>query len=719
MTAWENGATGSGSIIAVIDSGIDLDSPEFANRIHPQSQDVAGNRSVEGEDDHGTNVSLVAAAARNGSGILGMAFDAEILALRADAPGSCATDTPDDPSLGCSFFDRDIARGIDVAINAGATVVNLSLGGQSPGTAVLDAVRRASAAGVVIVVSSGNYGDGSDPDFDQFQPTPFASDIRAAGGDNVIIVGSVDANGQFSDFANPAGDDSQFYLAARGERICCVYENGEIYIEQTPQGQFVILFSGTSFAAPQVAGAVALIRQAFPNLTGAEIVSLLFESARDGGAAGTDAIFGRGILDVAQAFRPAGAMSIPGTSVPLAVNQPTGIGSPAMGDALTSQGILAVVATDKYARAFAVDLGVGMKDARPDNDRLRAALAPGSRRHSAQQGPLTMAFSVTDRFSARGGVAEPRGLLLSKRETDTARLLAGRVIARLSPKLDFAFSVNEGAHGLSAQLAGAFEPAFLIAGSGASASAFQSRDQRAFAAGYDLAPGVRAVATFERGHVGFVGDTFLLDRQPELFDRLGFTRSGIEFSAQGLPIDSSISFDWMREDNTLLGGWFGGALGGSGSQSLSMTARFARSFANRWRLAGAWQSGWSFADEAGLVANSNGLTTSGWSVDLQRQGALGPADSVAFRLSQPLRVERGGLNLRVPTSYDYATETASFSNRRLSLTPTGRELVGELRWAGPVSFGWGGASLFYRHEPDHIADSPAEVGAAASFNARF
>ena len=92
---------------------------------------------------------------------------------------------------------------------------------------------------------------------------------------------------------------------------------------------------------------------------------------------------------------------------------------------------------------------------------------------------------------------------------------------------------------------------------------------------------------------------------------------------------------------------------------------------------------------------------------------------MAFRLSQPVRVERGGLNLRVPTGYDYATESALFSNRRLSLAPSGREVVGEARWTGPVSFGWGGASLFYRHQPDHVADSPAEVGAAASFNARF
>ena len=95
VSAWQRGATGSGRTIAVIDTGIDLDSPEFAGRIHPDSRDVAGSRSVDGEDDHGTNVSLVAAAARNNQGILGIAFDARVLALRADRPGSCGSDTPE------------------------------------------------------------------------------------------------------------------------------------------------------------------------------------------------------------------------------------------------------------------------------------------------------------------------------------------------------------------------------------------------------------------------------------------------------------------------------------------------------------------------------------------------------------------------------------------------------------------------------------------------
>ena len=68
-------------------------------------------------------------------------------------------------------------------------------------------------------------------------------------------------------------------------------------------------------AAPQVAGAVALLAQAFHNLSGAQIVNLLLSSARDAGDAGTDPVYGRGILDIGRAFAPQGSTALAGTSV--------------------------------------------------------------------------------------------------------------------------------------------------------------------------------------------------------------------------------------------------------------------------------------------------------------------------------------------------------------------------------------------------------------------
>ncbi|MEC7398445.1 MAG: hypothetical protein VYD00_00320, partial [Pseudomonadota bacterium] len=60
-------------------------------------------------------------------------------------------------------------------------------------------------------------------------------------------------------------------------------------------------------------------------------------------------------------------------------------------------------------------------------------------------------------------------------------------------------------------------------------------------------------------------------------------------------------------------------------------------------------------------------------------------DTLGFRLSQPLRVTRGGIDLLLPVSYDYASESVGFGTRRLSLGPSGRETVGELAWRGPLA----------------------------------
>jgi subtilisin family serine protease len=196
---------------------------------------------------------------------------------------------------------------------------------------------------VVIIVSAGNDGDGSDPKIDPNQPNPFAAGVRNAGGANVIIAGSVNDTGAFSDFSNRAGSQAQFFLSALGERVCCVYENGVMKVETTPSGQFVTLISGTSFSAPQIAGAVALLKQAFPNLTGAQMVNLLLSSARDAGAAGTDTTFGRGILDIERAFAPIGTTTLAGSTTAVALGDSTGVSSGPMGDAFTAAPLGTVV----------------------------------------------------------------------------------------------------------------------------------------------------------------------------------------------------------------------------------------------------------------------------------------------------------------------------------------------------------------------------------------
>ncbi len=711
-SAWTQGVTGQGSKIAVIDTGIDTDNPEFTGRIDPASADVAGNGTVEAKDSHGTQVALIAAAARNNTGIVGIAYGATITAFRADRPGSCAnTSTGAD---GCVFDDRDIATGINRAVTAGVTVINLSLGGDAPSNGLLDAVRRASAAGVVIIVSAGNEGDGSDPDVDPNQPNPFAAGVRNAGGANVIIAGSVNKSSQFSAFSNRAGAQAQFFLSALGERVCCVYENGVLKVDTDASGSFVTLVSGTSFSAPQISGAVALLKQAFPNLTGAQLVDILLASARDAGASGTDATYGRGILDIAAAFAPRGASTLAGSTTRVALGDHTAISSGPMGDAF-GQAPLRAVVLDSYQRAYSYDIAQGLQRASVQA-KLLGAVDAGTRQVGGGGPALAMAFTLTD--GSRGQSSWIAPLRLTAEDARAARVLAGRVALKLAPGQQIGFAFKERADGLVAQLQGQDRPAFLIAG--------DARGDSGFAEGGDVSVAYRRqlgswglTASSEQGKA-WLGNLRVEDGQLER------SRESRRLNAFSLAADrkfgkleTSASVTWLGEHGTVLGAYFSDAFGKGGANTLFLDASGGWRLGEKWRLGGAFRHGWTRPDRAGLIGAGSEFVSRGWSADLTRQGVFGRLDSLGLRISQPLRVERGGLNLTLPVGYDYGTLATTYGTRTLSLTPQGRELDGELAWHGLLMGGDASASLFYRADPGHVASLPDDQGVAVKWAKRF
>ena len=121
----------------------------------------------------------------------------------------------------------------------------------------------------------------------------------------------------------------------------------------------------------------------------------------------------------------------------------------------------------------------------------------------------------------------------------------------------------------------------------------------------------------------------------------------------------------------------------------------------------------------GLVSAGSRLESRAWALDLTRRGVFARDDTLGLRLSQPLRVESGGLNLLLPQSWSYDSLSATYGIDRIALAPTGRELVGELAWQGHFLGGNGAASLFYRRDPGHYAQVPDDKGAALRWSARF
>lgn len=688
MAAWQDAYTGAGVTIGIVDSGIDSTNPEFAGRISPLSADFAGNGTYEGVGEHGTWVALVAAAARDGSGTVGIAYDATILALRTDEPGTCAVD--------CEFFDYAIGAAIDHAVVNGARVINISLGGGAPTSDVTDAIARAAAAGVVVVVSAGNDGTRN--------PDTFATGMLAFASGNLIIAGSVDSSGVLSSFSNRAGNTSaqDSYLTALGEDIL-IQDGGSFFI------------SGTSFSAPQIAGAAALLAQAFPSLTGAEIVDLLLNSAFDAGSAGTDSTYGRGILDIAKAFAPAGTTSLAGSHTALALTDGTGTTSVAMGDALSGASLGAVI-LDGYDRAYVRDLAAAMTGASL-TPRLTQALAGEQRFLAAANDKLSLGFTI-DARAEREGATWPVAMRLSQDDADEAKVLAAKAALRISPKAQVGFAFAGSAAGLVAQMQGASQPAFFIATEAGEEDGFQADGRLSMALRRQAGPWGLTLsgeaAQVLSGAPQMRGDILRASRS-----RDGMTRFGVTVDRDWGGLSTTLGVNWLAEDRTVLGARFHDGFGGKGADSLFLDASLGWQFAPAWRVGASWREGWTSARAAGFIAGGSLMRSRAWSLDLSRDRFFGKHDRLAFRLAQPLRVEQGGLTFDLPVSWDYASETPGFSRQQFNLAPKGREIMGELAWSGPLLSGWASAGVFYRKDPGHYASVPDDKGVALRWRTEF
>lgn len=260
--AWPT-STGSGVDVAVVDTGVTGTHPDFAGRICSgvaflDSNGVAmtGQGATDG-NGHGTHVAGIAAAGSGDRvGIAGVAPSAHLIPVRVlDAAGHGSS--------------SDVARGITWAVDHGAEVVNLSLGGPHS-VAVDTAVAYAESHHVVVVAAAGNDGPTGPANYPAALPTALA-------------VGSYDEGGGISWFSTGG---AYVDVAAPGSGIVSTYKDGRW-----------TYMSGTSMATPHVSGTVALLLAAAPSLTPAQVRARLTGTAVDAGPIGHDDEYGWGRID--------------------------------------------------------------------------------------------------------------------------------------------------------------------------------------------------------------------------------------------------------------------------------------------------------------------------------------------------------------------------------------------------------------------------------------
>jgi subtilisin family serine protease len=279
-------AAAAGITIAVIDTGADLTAPDLAAK-SPEGHSVRGRRGPDVSDlnGHGTFVAALAAgSASNGEGIAGVAGEARLMVVQAGGPTG-------------SFTDVEEAAAIVYAVDHGARILNLSLGGPSTSTAERRAIDYAVGRGALLVAAVGNgYRDGNPVEYPAALLQPVGS--RGVGGRG-LAVGASDRNGKRAAFSSTGTHVS---LLAPGDAVFSAVSSlsPRVRYPRTAlagsAGGAYGYGSGTSFAAPQVAGAAALVWAANPLLRAEEVASILEQTASGGG--GWTPASGFGVLDL-------------------------------------------------------------------------------------------------------------------------------------------------------------------------------------------------------------------------------------------------------------------------------------------------------------------------------------------------------------------------------------------------------------------------------------
>lgn len=296
--AWDYLDTISGSsentaVVAVIDSGVDIDNSDLVNRFYRDSSNniIGVNYFTESTPDnfdddytgkyHGTSVAgAIAAEADNSTGICGVAgkFNVKIMPIKAFSNAGSANTSA-------------IMKGIRYAADNGANVINLSFGSSIYIDGLQDAINYAYQKGVTVVCSAGNSFS------NQYQYPACLDNVIS-----VAAVGNTNEKSPFSQF------NEYVDVTAPGESLALTYPDSTGSNVKTGR-------SGTSFSAPMVAGAAALLKIANPFLTPSQIEEILKATAADYGREGYDIEYGFGKINLLEAIKKSNTGYVPTSSI--------------------------------------------------------------------------------------------------------------------------------------------------------------------------------------------------------------------------------------------------------------------------------------------------------------------------------------------------------------------------------------------------------------------
>lgn len=702
---------GEGVRIAIIDSGIDVTHPDLGNLA--KTSWSAGNEAIIG-DSHATFVAGIAAASRTQSSdpndMHGIAYRATLVNFQAARPSQTAANGF------VSFGMDDLVDAISAAsgLSTGeeaveSDILNLSLGAPSSSDSTFSrlrtAMRDAADEDKIIVLAAGNEGLSSDP-ADKLQPiypAAYADDAGMAG--LAIVVGNLTSADEAAASSNLCGDTKNFCLFAPGTSI-----------QSTTSGGVYGIGSGTSFAAPYVAGAAAVVKAAFPGVSSRDVVDRLLLTAEDLGDAGVDSTFGRGRLDLEAAMAPVGPTAIPtGSTVdgPSAAVETSSLrlGPGMIMDSAASALLKRVMTVDRMGFPFPVDLTEVVSTAKRDDG--LSSFVNGDRRSVAAAGTGVTQIAAFLPEDVSTDFSKTRSSTSLRQHSRANETVPFHFSADVTERTTIFAALNDrhsAQSGLEAELANRRSTLMQTS------SFFSSYDGLANAsngAGVSFRPTDGAEIT--------VSAFASLD--PEREQESAVQRVDV---MQAMPggIDLRLGLGLVQEDDGFVGGRARGAFGEDMSaRSQFMTISLLGALFEDVDWFATYSRGRSSIDEAegSLFGNWSNTGSEAFGAGLIIRDVAKDNDGLSFMVGQPIRQEHAKATVSLPVGRK-PDGTVVTEKKRLNFAPEAREITAEIGYR--LSLGQGRdqqieAVGFFRTNPDHDPDSDPEAGFGLAYRWQF
>ena len=729
-TLTSNTAVGSVKV-AVVDSGVDLTHPIFGSNTILTSSSVTcgdsgcvsggGAKYVAGAAstdatyneevalaNHGTWVASIIAGQRigvdaNGVGMEGIAPGAQIMSIGFYDP-TYGTTPPG------SLTHGDVA-GIQYAINNGAQVINGSYGISGvtiqtadvaslnaflnttyAGTTLMSDYQQGVAKHMIFVYAAGN-------DYVSTSPTLALDPIAPAGlpyyfqgknpftlgttaytnyntlnptsldwSKNFLAVVSVDKNNVISSFSNRCGVAMNWCLAAPGEiSYVAGYTIPAVSQPISAQGYYANV-QGTSFAAPNVSGAVAIMLGAFPQLTPEKVVRILLNTATDLGAAGVDPIYGYGLINLQKATNPTDTgwtIASVGASTPISFYTSGFSLSAPFGNAL-AKNTASLMFLDAYGKNYAVPLSAVSGNLAPRKTSFDKFNEFASNDFA---NVINLSDSTKVSFSnapAANGIDKATNNNFSKFSFQSSSSMGSMGQDNLSLSFNYKTNLANSVGNLqnptipqNLMASDAYKNPYLaVAGEEVSSS----------------------VVGYKTGHWGIRSTSYFGNMNDQYDYRFGNKNaiSGVfnEYSYTSNDKKSKISLNSgvLIEQNSILGSETSGAFAIDSASTYHAGVSGKYEVAKDVSLIGNYNLGLTkvSASSDSIFTNFNNVTTNSMAAGVEFANVKAQHDVLGFAASQPLRVTSGNTNLTLPNSID-SNGTIGYQNQKLNLAATGRE----------------------------------------------